>query len=91
MEPLEQATTSQLLDELAKRHTGVIFCAIRPDEEDVDPEDPEEGDELRFYYRGGLTLAYGLCKRFRRLLDIEAETSERSLEDASDEPEEEEA
>ena len=60
MNELERATVDELLEELAKRHTGLVVIQLKDT-----PGSPDE-EEYDFIYFGGFALAMGLVERTRR-------------------------
>lgn len=87
MNELELATTNELLDELGRRFKGVVVCAI----EHNSPSEGDDSDSLKFYIHGGLTLCMGLADRMVTFVDHQSYESMDDLEDATDEPAEDES
>lgn len=79
MSPLEFATVQQLVDELAKRHHGLILAALSP------AGNGDQFDKFMAYRSGGLTLQMGLVRRLWNHIDrVESDVDEEY--DEGDEP-----
>jgi hypothetical protein len=66
MVELELATTEQIVDELAKRFTGILFAHVG------DVKCREDQEAFCVWFRGGFTLACGLARRALIHMDSKA-------------------
>lgn len=62
MNPLEEATLEELIDEVKRRHKAVLIIGI------MDPKVDDGCEDCLMHYSGGFTTALGLAVRARDTL-----------------------
>lgn len=81
MNPLEEATTQQLFDELKRRTRHVLLAYVQP------TGGPENEEDYHLVYGGGLTACIGLAERARAMLVADSCDEMRLMDDDEEDDE----